>query len=152
MALCDFFSFVPKTVNLSIGDETLHCFLSHTPKCLNIKLSVLFFDEQQFVLFRRVLLITAQLEERKKNNFPTPPISPVWASSLIFCNFGDKHTQRNNSACGGNVIMLNRFIACNIFSMSGILPSNRRHWPAKHNELEMQQVHRLEILHLVSSV
>lgn len=63
------FFFVPKMVNLSIGDETLHCFLSHTPKCLNIKLSVLFFDEQQFVLFQCILLIMAQLEEKKQLSY-----------------------------------------------------------------------------------
>lgn len=46
---------------------------------------------------------------------------------LSFAILGVNVHKKNNSFCGRNMIMLNRFIACNILSIFWILPSNRQH-------------------------
>lgn len=56
---------------------------------------------------------------------------------LRFAMLGIKHRQENNSARAGNMIMLNRFIACNIFSPClGYYRLTGDTGPEKHNELE----------------
>lgn len=78
------------------------------------QIKAVFFDEWQFALFQRVLLITAQLEG--KTTFPSLLEVVFGYHQLRFAMLGIKHRQENNSARAGNMIMLNRFIACNIFS------------------------------------
>lgn len=53
----------------------------------------------------------------------------VSSSSFRCCNFGVKlHRKQKIIFSGSNMIMLNRFIACNIWSIFWILPTNRQLW------------------------
>lgn len=68
---------------------------------------------------------------KEKNNFV------FGCHQLRFAMLGIKHQQENNSARAGNMIMLNRFIACNIFSPClGYYRLTGDTGPEKHNELE----------------
>lgn len=67
LALWDFFFFflLPKTVNLSTGDKTLHCCLSHTPKCLHIKLGLLCLTSGNLFYFNESSLLQHNWKEKQ---------------------------------------------------------------------------------------